>query len=132
MVALSFAFSGSVAEFVNAMVFCFGKHPYDVGDYVEIKTNKYIVAQIYLTHTQFEQVLNEHVRGLFCQMSHASLQTEPIINWTRTSEEAAARHADKATAKDSKTSGREDEVAALVSAKLSFIKQTGSMREAPQ
>ena len=131
MVGLAFAFSGSVAEFVNATVFCFGKHPYDVGDFIEIKDKKYVVSKIYLTHTQFEQVQNEHVRGLVCQMSHASLQTEPITNWTRTVEDATKRHAESASKKDDKNSTREEEIARLVSAKLTYLQRAELAKTAP-
>lgn len=122
IVGLAFAFSGSVSEFVNSTVYCFGKHPYDIGDYVEIKSKKYIVSNIFLTHTNFEQVQNEHVRGLVCQMSHASLQTEPIINWTRTVDDATRRHAEAETKSGDKTSQREDKVAELVAVKLEYLK----------
>lgn len=122
IVGLAFAFSGAVSEFVNSTVFVFGKHAYDVGDFVEVKGKKYIVSRIFLTHTNFEQVQNEDVRGLFTQMSHASLAAEPIVNWTRTVEEAARRHAKSEADAGQKTGAREDNVAALVVQKLEHLK----------
>lgn len=73
-------------EFTNACVFVFGKHPYDVGDYVESKGKKLVVNKIFLTHTNFEEVTDPEERGIVVQISHASLMTEPIMNWTRTLE----------------------------------------------
>lgn len=122
IVALSFAFNGAVLEFTNACVFVFGKHPYDVGDYVETKGKKYIVTRIFLTHTNFEQVKNEHVRGLVTQISHASLVGEPIINWTRTLDEASQRHIDADKADGEKTGGRADDIAELVKLKVQNLK----------
>lgn len=121
IVGLAFAFSGAVSEFVNSTVFVFGKHAYDVGDYVEVKGKKYIVSRIFLTHTNFEQVQNENVRGLVTQMSHASLVTEPIVNWTRTVEEAADRHAQSDADSSKKSGAREENVAKLVERKLEVL-----------
>ena len=66
--------------------------------------------------------MSEDVRGLVCQMSHASLQTEPIINWTRTCDDAVVRHAKSEGDKGDKTSLREGNVADLVVAKLEYLK----------
>ncbi|KAJ9657145.1 hypothetical protein H2198_004503 [Neophaeococcomyces mojaviensis] len=86
LTGLSFAFGGVLLEFTNACVFVFGKHPYDVGDYVESKGKKLVVNKIFLTHTNFEEVTDPEERGIVVQISHASLMTEPIMNWTRTLE----------------------------------------------
>lgn len=86
LTGLSFAFGGVLLEFSNACVFVFGKHPYDVGDYVESKGKKLVVQKIFLTHTNFEEVTDPEERGVVVQMSHASLMAEPIVNWTRTLE----------------------------------------------
>lgn len=83
---LSFAFGGVLTEFVNSCVFVFGKHPYDIGDYIEAKGKKLIVTKIFLTHTNFEEVTDPEERGVVIQASHASLLSELIINWTRTLE----------------------------------------------
>jgi len=128
IVGLSFAFSGAVTEFVNSSVFCFGKHPYDIGDYVDIKAKKYVVARIFLTHTNFEQVHNENVRGLVTQMSHASLISEPIVNWTRTLEEATHRHARVDGEDFNRTVNRNDTLAELVSAKLDHLRTVDGVK----
>lgn len=86
LTGLSFAFGGVLLEFTNSCVFVFGKHPYDVGDYIEAKGKKLIVNKIFLTHTNFEEVGDPDERGIVAQISHASLASEVIINWTRTME----------------------------------------------
>lgn len=80
------------------------------------------MARIFLTHTNFEQVLNEHVRGLVTQISHASLISEPIVNWTRTLEEATKRHAKIDDDDFERTCNRNDNMAELVVAKLDHLK----------
>lgn len=100
---MSFAFGGVLLEFTNACVFVFGKHAYDVGDYIEAKGKKLIVDKIFLTHTNFEEVTDPLERGTVVQISHASLMSEPIINWTRTQEEVIEKKkvkADEDKAKD--------------------------------
>lgn len=86
LTGLSFAFGGVLLEFSNACVFVFGKHPYDVGDYVEAKGKKLVVNKIFLTHTNFEEVTDPEERGVVVQIAHAALMAEPIVNWTRTLE----------------------------------------------
>lgn len=70
----------------------FGKHAYDVGDYIEVKGKKLIVGKIFLTHTNFEEVSDPTERGTTVQISHTSLMPEPIINWTRTIEDVVERN----------------------------------------
>ena len=73
---------------VNSCVFVFAKHPYDIGDHVCAKNLKLVVKQVYLTHTNFEEVGDRgpEGRGRVVQMSHASLSSEVITNWTRSVE----------------------------------------------
>jgi small-conductance mechanosensitive channel len=54
--ALSFAIAGTVQEFLGSCVFIFIKHPYDVGDRVEINSVSLIVEHISLLYTIFRQV----------------------------------------------------------------------------
>jgi small-conductance mechanosensitive channel len=78
-----------VAEFVNACVFVFAKHAYDVGDLVEAKSKKLIVKDIHLTHTNFQEVREGEgadATGMVVQISHTSLATEVITNWTRSND----------------------------------------------
>jgi small-conductance mechanosensitive channel len=54
--ALSFAIAGTVQEFLGSCVFIFIKHPYDVGDRVDINNVPLIVEHISLMYTIFRQV----------------------------------------------------------------------------
>lgn len=127
---LSFAFAGVVSEFVNSCVFVFGRHPYDVGDYIEAKTKKLVVKKIFLTHTNFVEVGGPSERdGVVVQSSHASLFAEPIINWTRTHEEiiekkaaAAQETAAKDTAKTEAETKATNDVRELVQLKVENLK----------
>ena len=103
ILALSFAFTTPIAEIVNSCVFVFAKHAYDVGDFVETKGKKMVVRQIYLTHTNFEEVNNPDERGKALQIAHSSLTAEVIVNWTR-SLDAAAEAVDESAC----TGGKKD------------------------
>jgi small-conductance mechanosensitive channel len=67
--ALSFAIAGTVQEFLGSCVFIFIKHPYDVGDQVDINNLPLIVEHISLLYTIFRQV-----------GSGASIQIPNIVN----------------------------------------------------
>ena len=58
------------------------------------------------------------------QMSHASLISEPIVNWTRTLEEATRRHAKVDGDDFTRTCNRNDNLASLVEAKLGYLTKT--------
>ena len=61
-------------------------------------------------------------------MSHASLAAEPIVNWTRTCEEAAERHHES----DDAAGDREEKVAALVAQKLEHLQAMSGVKEVKQ
>ena len=64
----------------------FAKHAYDVGDLVEAKSKKLLVRDIHLTHTNFQEIREgdaADATGMVVQISHASLASEVIVNWTR-------------------------------------------------
>ena len=85
VLALSFAFSGPVAELVNSCVWVFAKHSYDVGDTVEVMSRTLEVRQIFLTHTNFEEAADskiERTEAKIVQISHTSLSGEVLVNWT--------------------------------------------------
>lgn len=65
-------------------------------------------------------------------MSHASLAAEPIVNWTRTCEEAAERHHESDDAAGKKTGDREEKVAALVAQKLEHLQAMSGVKEVKQ
>lgn len=54
--SFSFAFAGTVQEFTGSCIFLFVKHPYDVGDRVDINSIDLIVEHISLLYTVFRRV----------------------------------------------------------------------------
>ncbi|KAH9208782.1 Mechanosensitive ion channel-domain-containing protein [Leptodontidium sp. 2 PMI_412] len=56
LMSFSFAFAGTVQEFTGSCIFLFVKHPYDVGDRVEINNVDLIVEHISLLYTVFRRV----------------------------------------------------------------------------
>jgi small-conductance mechanosensitive channel len=56
LMSFSFAFAGTVQEFTGSCIFLFVKHPYDVGDRVEINSIDLIVEHISLLYTVFRRV----------------------------------------------------------------------------
>ena len=65
--ATSFAIAGTVQEFLGSCVFIFIKHPYDVGDRVDINGLQLIVEHISLLYT------------IFCQVDSGALTQIPNI-----------------------------------------------------
>ncbi|KAK9311683.1 Mechanosensitive ion channel-domain-containing protein [Lipomyces starkeyi] len=59
LLSLSFVFATTAAELLSSCIFLFVKHPYDVGDRVDINGNKYVVDHISLLYTVFHQVDNK-------------------------------------------------------------------------
>ncbi|KAK2755106.1 hypothetical protein FQN54_006635 [Arachnomyces sp. PD_36] len=58
LVSLSFVFSSSAQDVLASCIFLFVKHPYDVGDRVDIAGRTLIVERISLLHTKFRSVLD--------------------------------------------------------------------------
>ena len=56
LMSFSFAFAGTVQEFTGSCIFLFVKHPYDVGDRVDINSIDLIVEHISLLYTVFRRV----------------------------------------------------------------------------
>lgn len=54
--AISFAIATTVQEFLGSLVFLFIKHPYDIGDRVDINGSELVVEHISLLFTVFRQV----------------------------------------------------------------------------
>ncbi|KAF7512368.1 hypothetical protein GJ744_001936 [Endocarpon pusillum] len=57
----SFAIAGTAQEFLGSCIFLFVKHPYDVGDRVEINSIGLIVEHISLMYTVFRQLDSEAI-----------------------------------------------------------------------
>ncbi|KUI53374.1 hypothetical protein VP1G_00590 [Cytospora mali] len=58
LLSLSFAFSVTCQEFLGSCIFLFVKHPYDVGDRVDISDEQLIVEKISLLYTVFTRIDN--------------------------------------------------------------------------
>jgi small-conductance mechanosensitive channel len=56
MAAVSFAIATTVQEFLGSLVFIFIKHPYDVGDRVDITGVELVVEHVSLLFTVFRQI----------------------------------------------------------------------------
>ncbi|CAN6608520.1 hypothetical protein TRVA0_003S04610 [Trichomonascus vanleenenianus] len=83
LLALSFVFATTAAEILSACVFLFVKHPYDVGDLVEINlpegVTPLVVAEISLLYTTF----TFNSTGKRTQCANATLNTMWVNNITR-------------------------------------------------
>ena len=76
---LGFALSGTITDFLGSCIFLFVKHPYYVGDRIEINRVQLYVERIALMTTRFSRVDN----GKFVQLPHSLLNTYWIENLTR-------------------------------------------------
>ena len=76
---LGFAIGGTVTEFLACCIFLFVKHPYDVGDRVDVDGKELVVSHISLMYTVFRRVDSEK----FVQISHSVLTTLWVENVTR-------------------------------------------------
>ncbi|KAI4717755.1 hypothetical protein E4T48_06040 [Aureobasidium sp. EXF-10727] len=79
LTGLAFAIGGTVTEFLGCCIFLFVKHPYDVGDRVDIDKTELIVEHISLMYSVFRRVDNDKT----VQVSHAVANTLWIENVSR-------------------------------------------------
>jgi hypothetical protein len=56
LLSLSFVFAATAQEVLGSCIFLFVKHPFDVGDRVDIADNQYVVDKISLLYTTFRRV----------------------------------------------------------------------------
>jgi len=63
LISLSFVFAITAQEILGSCIFLFVKHPYDVGDRVDIDDKKYIVEHISLLYTV---LVAHHIQSFFC------------------------------------------------------------------
>ncbi|KAK5948840.1 hypothetical protein OHC33_010091 [Knufia fluminis] len=61
LLSLSFVFSATAQELLGSCIFLFVKHPYDVGDRVDITNEQLVVERISLLYTMFRKV-KDHKR----------------------------------------------------------------------
>ncbi|PWY97273.1 hypothetical protein BCV70DRAFT_202991 [Testicularia cyperi] len=78
ILGLSWLIGSTAQETLGAILFLFVKHPYDVGDRVDIGEDAYIVKEMRLLTTVFKTVNGKNV-----MISHAQLAQKPIINLRR-------------------------------------------------
>lgn len=56
VLSVSFAFAVTAQEFLGSCIFIFVKHPYDVGDRVDLNGNHLVVETISLLYTVFHNI----------------------------------------------------------------------------
>ncbi|KAH9940505.1 Mechanosensitive ion channel-domain-containing protein [Epithele typhae] len=78
VLGLSWLIGGSLAEVLTSIIFLFIKHPYDVGDRVEIDKITYTVKEIRLLSTIFLDI-----NGCLVQAPNTVLNAQPIHNMRR-------------------------------------------------
>ncbi|SJX62625.1 uncharacterized protein SRS1_13424 [Sporisorium reilianum f. sp. reilianum] len=78
ILGLSWLIGSTAQETLGAIIFLFIKHPYDVGDRVDVGDDQYIVKEMRLLTTVFKTTNGKNV-----MISHSQLATKPIINLRR-------------------------------------------------
>ncbi|KAK3075446.1 hypothetical protein LTR53_001231 [Teratosphaeriaceae sp. CCFEE 6253] len=79
---LAFAIGGTVTEFLSCCIFLFIKHPYDVGDRVDINAVELVVEHISLMYSVFRRVDNDKM----VQIPHNVANTLWIENVSRSTQ----------------------------------------------
>lgn len=79
LLSLSFVFASTAQEVLGSCIFLFVKHPFDVGDRVEIEGKPLIVEKISLLFTVFRNVNDHRVT----QVPNIVLNNDWIDNYTR-------------------------------------------------
>lgn len=76
---LAFAIGGTVTEFLGCCIFLFIKHPYDVGDRIDIDKTELVVERISLMYSVFRRVDNDKT----VQIPHVVANASWIENVSR-------------------------------------------------
>lgn len=79
LLSLSFVFATTAQEILGSCIFLFVKHPYDIGDRVDITTEQLTVEHIALLYTVFKRVSN----GKTVQIPNIVLNSLWVENITR-------------------------------------------------
>lgn len=79
LLSLSFVFATTAQEVLGSCIFLFVKHPFDIGDRVEIDTKPYIVERISLLYTVLRNVNDNRLT----QAANVVLNTVWIDNYSR-------------------------------------------------
>ncbi|KAL6238657.1 hypothetical protein BDW75DRAFT_200633 [Aspergillus navahoensis] len=81
LLSLSFVFATTAQEVLGSCIFLFVKHPFDIGDRVEIDSKPYIVQRVSLLYSVFRNVNDNRVT----QIPNVVLNTVWIDNYSRSS-----------------------------------------------
>lgn len=79
LLSLSFVFATTAQEILGSCIFLFAKHPYDIGDRVDITSEQLTVEHIALLYTVFKRITN----GKTVQIPNIVLNTLWVENITR-------------------------------------------------
>jgi len=82
LLSLSFVFAATTQEILGSCIFLFVKHPYDIGDRVDIGADQHTVEHISLLFTVFRRANGAKVGGLV-QIPNIVLNTLSIENLSR-------------------------------------------------
>ena len=82
LLSLSFVFAATTQEILGSCIFLFVKHPYDIGDRVDIGADQHTVEHISLLFTVFRRA-NGHKVGGLVQIPNIVLNTLSIENLSR-------------------------------------------------
>jgi small-conductance mechanosensitive channel len=82
LLSLSFVFAATTQEILGSCIFLFVKHPYDIGDRVDLSADQYTVEHISLLFTVFRRANGSKVGGLV-QIPNIVLNTLSIENLSR-------------------------------------------------
>ena len=79
LLSLSFVFAATAAEVLGSCIFLFVKHPFDVGDRVEILDKPYVIERISLLYSVFRNVSDNRIS----QVANNILANIWVDNFTR-------------------------------------------------
>lgn len=79
LLSMSFVFSVTAQEVLGSCIFLFVKHPFDVGDRVDVGENQYVVERMSLLYTVFRRVVDQKRT----QVPNNVLNTQWIDNVSR-------------------------------------------------
>ncbi|KAJ6262880.1 hypothetical protein Dda_1437 [Drechslerella dactyloides] len=79
LLSLSFVFAATAQEILGSCIFIFVKHPYDVGDRIDLDAKEYIVERISLLYTVFRLVESNK----FVQVPNNILNGKSVENVSR-------------------------------------------------
>lgn len=79
LISLSFVFAITAQEILGSCIFLFVKHPFDVGDRVDVGSGRYVVEQISLLYSVFKCIDNQKVT----QVPNNVLNTQWVENISR-------------------------------------------------